>query len=116
MNALDEIIGQIRASEKAAESTWTSYDVCAQVTLLLEEIITSGSSSKDADKASIRLAYCLQLARAVGGRDPSLCGVVASLEYLIARIKISGDLTANVVYMAIEAVVLDVDLFISQQR
>ncbi len=116
MNSLDQIIKQIRDSEKEAECTWTYRDACAQLLQILKEIEKSSSSPQDAGAARIRLAYCLRLARAVQERDMSLSGVVDGIQYLITCVDTSEDLASDSVQDAVEAVVLDVEFCISQHR
>jgi hypothetical protein len=116
MNALEQIIRQIRNSEKTAERTWTYREVCAQLLDVLKEITGSSNSVEDAEAARIRLVNFLRVARASLERDTSLIGVVNSVERLIMRIDACEDLTASAVQDAVEVVVLEIGFTVSQHR
>jgi hypothetical protein len=116
MNALEQIIRQIRDSEKTAERTWTYREVCAQLLDVLKEIAGSSKTVEDAETARIRFVHVLRLARATLERDASLIGVVNSVERLIASIDTCEDLTASAVQDAVEVVVLEIGFTVSQHR
>lgn len=116
MNTIEQIIRQIRNSEKTAECTWSYREVCAQLLQILKEITASGNSVQDVEAARIRLVNCMRLAQVVRERDASLIGVVNSVGRLIDRIDTCGDLAADAVLDAIEVVILEIGFTVSLRR
>jgi hypothetical protein len=115
MNTIEQIIRQIRNSEKDAECTWTYREVCAQLLQILKEIIASDNPVQDTEAAHVRLANCLRLAQVVGERDPSLIGVVSSVGRLIDRIDTCGNLAEDAVLDAIEVLILEIGFTVSRR-
>ena len=114
MNVLDEIAQQIRTATATAEAGWTYREVCAQLLNLLDEIVLAKESPDNVRRIAVSLAYSLQLARAVSQRDNSLKGVTRSLECLTELVDVKMKLDDPSVTGALEAVLLDIMLCVSE--
>jgi len=114
MSVLDEIAQQIRTATATAEAAWTYREVCAQLLDLLDEIVHAEESPGNVARIAGGLVYSLQLARAVSLRDASLTGVTRSLEYLADLVDARMKLDDPSVRGALEAVLLDIMLCVSE--